>query len=261
VSDLPHRDARPTALSSTVVLTAVLTTSLVAWAVVVQQMRGMDAGPGTDLGSFAWFVGIWLTMTMAMMLPSAAPTTLMFSHLGRASQTTLFVAGYLLTWVAFGVFAYIVSRLAREAAPAFIAWDRQGPWVAGAALTAAGVYQLTPLKTACLRHCRSPLHFLLHRRGGSLGALRAGLGHGGYCVGCCAGLMLALFALGIMSVFWMAVAAVVILVEKLLPRGETFARALAVALIALGGWIAVSPQSMPGLHQPDRMPMQMGMPR
>jgi predicted metal-binding membrane protein len=73
--------------------------------------------------------------------------------------------------------------------------------------------------------------------------------------------MLALFALGIMSVFWMAVAAVVILVEKLLPRGETFARALAVALIALGGWIAVSPQSMPGLHQPDRMPMQMGMPR
>ena len=82
-------------------------------------MRGMDAGPGTDLGSFAWFVGIWLTMTMAMMLPSAAPTTLMFSHLGRASQTTLFVAGYLLTWTAFGIAAYAVSRLAREAAPLF----------------------------------------------------------------------------------------------------------------------------------------------
>jgi predicted metal-binding membrane protein len=261
VSDLPRPDARPTALTSILVLTSVLTASLVAWAVAVQQMRGMDAGPGTDLGSFAWFVGIWLTMTMAMMLPSAAPTTLMFSHLGRASQTTLFVVGYLLTWTAVGVIAYIVSRLAREGAPSLVAWDRRGPWLAGAALAAAGVYQLTPLKTACLRHCRSPLHFLMHRRGGRLGAVRAGLGHGCYCVGCCAGLMLALFALGIMSVFWMAVGAVVILVEKLLPGGETFARALAVALIALGGWIAVSPQSMPGLHQPDHMPMKMGMSR
>jgi len=163
--------------------------------------------------------------------------------------------------VAFGVAAYIVSRLARDAAPAFVAWDRRGPWIAGAALAAAGGYQLTPLKTACLRHCRSPLHFLMQRRGGRLGSVRAGLGHGWYCVGCCAGLMLALFALGIMSVFWMAVAAVVILVEKLLPGGETFARVLAVALIALGAWIAVSPQNLPGLHQPDRMPAQMGMPR
>jgi predicted metal-binding membrane protein len=261
VTDLSHPHARTNVLTSTLVLTAVLAATLVAWAVAVQQMRGMDAGPGTDLGSFAWFVGIWLTMTMAMMLPSAAPTTLMFSRLGRASQTTLFVAGYLLAWTTFGVTAYLVSRVARAAAPSFVAWDQRGPWVAGAALVAAGFYQLTPLKTACLRHCRSPLHFLMHRRSGSLGAVRAGLGHGYYCVGCCAGLMLALFVLGIMSVFWMAVAAVVILIEKLLPRGEAFARVLAVTLIALGAWIAVSPRSMPGLHQPDHMPMEMGMPR
>ena len=255
--------ARRTALRSTFVLTSVLAAALVAWAVAVRQMRGMDAGPGTDLGSFAWFVGIWLTMTIAMMLPSAAPTTLMFSRLGRASQTALFVAGYLVAWTAFGIAAYAVGRLAREAAPSFVAWDRRGPWVAGAALAAAGVYQLTPFKTACLRHCRSPLHFLLRRRRGPLAALQAGIGHGCYCVGCCAGLMLALFALGVMSVFWMAAAAVVILVEKLLPGGEAFARVLAIALVALGAWIAVSPQSAPRLHQPDRMPvpMKMGMAR
>jgi predicted metal-binding membrane protein len=260
VTNLPAQSAGSALRTNTLVLTSVLAAALVAWAVAVEQMQGMDAGPGTDLGSFVWFVGIWLTMTIAMMLPSAAPTTLMFSRLGRASQTALFVVGYLLAWMAFGIAAYIVGRLAREAAPSFVAWDQRGPWVAGAALIAAGVYQLTPLKTACLHHCRSPLHFLLHRRRGGLGAVRVGLGHGGYCIGCCAGLMLALFALGIMSVFWMAVAAVAILAEKLLPGGEVFARVLAVALVVLGAWVAVSPQSTPGLHQPDQMhmPMQMG---
>ncbi len=259
MTDLPRAATRSFGVTGTVILTGLLVATLVAWAVAIEQMRGMDAGPGTDLGSFAWFVGIWLTMTIAMMLPSAAPTTLMFSRLGRAWRTPLFVAGYLLAWTGFGVAAYGVSRLVREAAPSFVAWDRRGPWVAGAALAGAGVYQLTPLKTACLRHCRSPLHFLIQRGGGRLGAVRAGAGHGGYCIGCCAGLMLALFALGIMSVFWMAVAALAILVEKLSPGGEAFARVLAVTLIVLGAWIAVSPGSMPGLHRPDRMPMQMGM--
>ena len=183
----------------------------------------------------------------------------MFSRLGRASETALFVGGYLLAWTAFGATAYVVSHLARALAPSFVAWDDRGPWVAGAALVAAGLYQLTPLKTSCLRHCRSPLGFLLRRRGGHLAAVRAGLGHGGYCVGCCAGLMLALFALGIMSVFWMAVAAAAILVEKTLPRGEALARVLAVSLVALGAWIAVSPGTVPGLQQPGQLHMQMGM--
>ena len=118
-----------------------LVAALVAWAVAVEQMRGMDTGPGTDLGSFGWFAGIWLTMTVAMMLPSAAPTTLIFSQLGRASETALFVGGYLLAWTAFGATAYVVSHLARELAPSFVAWDDRGPWVAGAALVAAGLYQ------------------------------------------------------------------------------------------------------------------------
>ena len=249
------------ALLATAVLTPLLVVTLVAWAIAVDQMRGMDAGPGTDLGAFPWFAGIWLTMTVAMMLPSAVPTTLMFSRLGRGWETAPFVGGYLLAWAAFGVAAYVVSRGARELAPSFVAWDERGPWVAGAALAAAGLYQLTPLKTSCLRHCRSPLHFLIRRRSGRLAAMRAGLGHGGYCIGCCAGLMLALFALGIMSVFWMAVAAAAILVEKTLPGGEVFARMLAVVLVALGTWIALSPGSVPGLQQPDQTqtPMQMGM--
>ena len=194
-----------------------------------------------------------------MMLPSAAPAALLFSRLGAGARTGLFVAGYVLAWTAFGIAAYAAGRTARELAPPFVAWDRHGPWVAGAALAAAGLYQLTPLKTACLRHCRSPLHYLVRRRLGSFGTVQAGLGHGAYCIGCCAGIMVALFALGIMSLFWMGVAAVAILVEKTLPGGERFARVLAVALVALGAWLAVSPSSVPKVHQPGQVQMQMGM--
>ncbi|MGZ4463301.1 MAG: DUF2182 domain-containing protein [Gaiellaceae bacterium] len=246
-------------LSRTAIVTSVLTATLVAWIVSFERMRGMDAGPGTDLGSFGWFIGIWSTMTVAMMLPSAGPVALLFSRLGAGAKTGMFLAGYVLVWTAFGITAYAAGRAARELAPAFVAWDRRGPWVAGAALAAAGLYQLTPLKTACLRHCRSPLHYLLRRRRGPLGTVQAGLGHGAYCIGCCAGIMVALFALGIMSLFWMGVAAVAILVEKTLPGGEGFARVLAVALVALGVWLAVSPSSVPKVQQPDHVQMQMEM--
>lgn len=247
--------------NGTALVTSLLAATLVAWIVAVERMRGMDAGPGTDLGSFGWFVGIWVTMTVAMMLPSAAPTALLFSRLGARAQTGLFVGGYLLAWTAFGMGAYVVGRVARDVAPSFVAWDDRGPWVAGGALAAAGLYQLTPLKTACLRHCRSPLHYLLRRRAGLLGAVQAGFGHGAYCVGCCAGIMFALFVLGIMSVFWMGVAAVAILVEKTLPGGQGFARVLALVLVALGAWLAVSPSSVPGLHQPAPMHGELGMQR
>jgi len=146
-------------------------------------------------------------------------------------------------------------------APSFLAWDKQGPWVAGGALAVAGLYQLTPLKSACLRHCRSPLHFLLRGRPGALGALWMGIEHGGICVGCCAGLMLALFALGVMSLVWMAVVSLAILIEKVLPGGPAFARLLVVVLVALGIWVAASPDSVPGLTQPGtlQVPMNMGM--
>src|SRR5262249_38820750 len=142
----------------------------------------------------------------------------------------------------------------------FIAWDSGGRYVAAGALIAAGLYQLGKLKSLCLRHCRSPIHFLLHSwRPGVVGAVRMGAQHGAYCVGCCAGLMVALFALGVMSLFWMAVVAAAIFVEKVLPYGDRFAPVLAVALVALGVWVAVDPGSVPGLTIPGRMPMDMQM--
>jgi predicted metal-binding membrane protein len=236
---------------------SVLGAALVAWIVAVQRMRGMDAGPGTDLGALGWYLGIWVTMSAAMMLPSATPTVLLVSSLRRRMHSWLFVLGYLLAWTAYGLAAYAVYRVIRATAPSFLAWDERGPWVTGGALAAAGLYQLTPLKSACLRHCRSPLHFLIRGRPGAPGAVWMGIRHGGYCVGCCAGLMLALFALGVMSLLWMTVVAAAILVEKTLPGGETFARLLAVALIGLGIWVAASPGSVPGLTQPTEVPMQM----
>jgi predicted metal-binding membrane protein len=180
----------------------------------------------------------------------------MFARVRGSAHTWLFVAGYLVAWTGYGLVAYAVYRMIRSADPAFLAWDDLGPWVAGGALAAAGLYQLTPLKSACLRHCRSPLHFLLRGRAGPQGAVRMGIEHGGYCVGCCAGLMVALFALGVMSLVWMAVVAAAILVEKVLPRGEVFARLLAVALVGLGIWVAASPGSVPGLKQPTEMRMR-----
>ncbi len=241
----------------TVLVASLLVAALIAWIVTVQRMRGMDAGPGTDLGALGWYIGIWMTMMAAMMLPSTAPAVVMFSRVRDGAHTWVFVLGYLLAWTGYGLVAYAVYRGIRASAPSFLAWDDRGPWVAGGALIAAGLYQLTPLKSACLRHCRSPLHFLLQGRRGRLGATWMGVKHGGYCVGCCAGLMLALFALGVMSLFWMAVVAAAILVEKSIPGGEIVARVLAVVLVALGILVAASPASVPGLVQPSQMPMKM----
>jgi predicted metal-binding membrane protein len=235
--------------------------ALVAWIVTVERMRGMDAGPGTDLGGLGWYVGIWTTMMAAMMLPSALPMVVLFSRVSRERArrgfaelvpSWLFVAGYLAVWTVYGLVAYGVYRAVVAAGTEWLAWDRAGPYVAGAALAAAGLYELTPLKDVCLRHCRSPLHFLLHDwREGRLGAFRMGAEHGAFCVGCCWGLMLALFALGVMSLFWMAVVAAVILAEKLAPAGDRLTRVFAVALVALGVWVAAAPASLPGLVEPN----------
>src|SRR4051794_18073394 len=241
----------------------VLAGALVAWIITIERMRGMDAGPGTALGALGWYVGIWVTMMAAMMLPSAAPMVLLFAKVsgsrreqGAFVPTWVFVAGYIAIWTAYGLAAYGVYRLIVAAGTDWLAWDRAGPYVAGGALVAAGLYELTPLKDVCLKHCRSPLHFVLGGwRPGRAGAFLMGVEHGGYCVGCCWGLMLALFALGVMSLFWMAVVAAAILVEKTLPGGEAFARLLAVVLVALGIWVAAAPGSVAGLEQPA--PMQM----
>lgn len=229
-----------------------LLAALLAWVGSVARMRGMDAGPGTDLGALISFLSIWVMMMAAMMLPAIAPVVELFVRIHRNARPALFVGGYLAVWAAYGVAAYLLFRVARTYAPAFVSWRERGPWVAGAGLVVAGVYQLTPLKTACLRHCRSPLHLLIRVGRGRLAGARLGVLHGGYCVGCCAGLMLGLFALGVMSLVWMGVVTVVILAEKLAPGGSTVARGVAVVLVGLGLWVALAPASVPGLVQPPQ---------
>jgi predicted metal-binding membrane protein len=249
--------------------TLLLGAALVAWIVTVERMRGMDGGPGTDLGGLGWFTGIWVTMMAAMMLPSVAPTVLTYSRIARHRTATggrplaapwIFVAGYLLVWTVYGLAAYGLYRIVDAIGGGFLDWDRGGPWVAGLALVGAGLYQLTPLKEVCLRHCRTPLHFVLHGfREGRLGALIMGVEHGGYCVGCCWGLMVALFALGVMSLTWTAVVAAVIFLEKVTRLGARFSRIVAFALIVVGVWVVVAPDSVPGLTDPSKAPaMKMG---
>lgn len=233
---------------------------LVTWIVTIDRMRGMDAGPGTDLGGITWFVGVWVTMMAAMMLPSAAPMVLVVHRVTvertrrgfvALAASWIFAAGYLAVWTACGLVAFGAFRAVKAAGPEFLAWDRSGPLAAGIAVAAAGVYQVTPLKRACLRHCRTPLHFVMHRwRRGGPGAFAMGVEHGAWCLGCCVGLMLVLFAVGVMSVTWMAVVAALIFAEKVLPFGARLSEVIAVVLVASGVWIALSPGSVPGITEP-----------
>lgn len=247
-------NARLRPVRTTVLL---LGAALIAWLVTVERMHGMDDGPGTDLGGLGWYLGVWVTMTAAMMLPSAAPAARLLARVSRA-PSTVFTAGYLGAWTAFGLTAYGVFRLVTSFDTGWLAWDRAGPYVAGAAIVAAGIYELTPRKERFLRRCRSPLHALRRSNDRALGALSSGFRHGLDCVGCCWGLMVVLFAVGVMSVFWMAVVAGVIFAEKVLTHGLRVSRVVALALVALGIAVAVSPASIPMLTQPDR-PLSMDM--
>jgi predicted metal-binding membrane protein len=236
----------------------VLGTAVAAWAAGYRRMRGMDMGPGTDLGTLPWFVGIWVVMMTAMMLPSLVPATLRFGGLaerraasGRRPVSTLFfVGGYLLAWTAYGLLAYATYRAAAELAPHALAWRRGGRFVAAAALLASGVYELTPLKGACLRRCRGSVALVGRWRDGVTGAVSMGARHGVDCIGCCWGLMLALFALGVMSLAWMAAIAIAIAAEKVLPRSERLVWAVAVLTIAAAAWVAAAPGSLPAFHVP-----------
>jgi predicted metal-binding membrane protein len=246
----------------------ILAGALAAWIVTVDRMRGMDAGPGTDLGGLGWYLGIWVTMMAAMMLPSVAPMVLLFGRISRDRKarghafvpTWVFLVGYLAAWTAYGLAAYGLYRLVIAAGTSWLAWDRAGRYVSGGAIIAAGLYQLTPLKEVCLRHCRGPMHYILHGwRDGRIGALQMGAEHGLFCVGCCWGLMVILFSVGVMSLVWMAVLAAVIFAEKVFPYGLRLSRVFALAFVVLGIWVAVSPASVPGLHQPGTGMNQMNM--
>jgi predicted metal-binding membrane protein len=231
------------------------------WWWTVGQMQGMDEGPWTSLGAFGWFLGVWVVMMAAMMFPSVAPTVALYSRMTKTRlplAPAAFTAGYLLTWAAAGVAAWTIamgiSQLTRDA----LAWGNAGRWVAGATVIVAAVYELTPLKDVCLGKCRSPLGFLMGSwRDGSLGGLRMGAKNGAWCVGCCWALMAALFALGVMSITWMAFVAGLIAIEKTLPWRRLATYATATVLLVLGVLILAFPHAIPWLTLPDDQPMPM----
>jgi predicted metal-binding membrane protein len=233
---------------------ALFALAAVGWWWTVRQMRRMDEGPWTGLGTLGWFLGIWVVMMAAMMFPSVAPTVALFSRMTKQRSPLaplLFAAGYLVTWAGAGLVAFtlvaIVGRISGDA----LAWDRAGRWVAGVTLLVAAGYELSPLKNVCLGKCRSPLGFLLGAwRNGRWGALRMGAKHGAWCVGCCWALMASLFALGVMSVAWMAFVAGLIAVEKTLPWRRVATCGTAVLLLTLGVLLLAAPDVIPALTVP-----------
>jgi predicted metal-binding membrane protein len=190
-------------------------------AVAVTQMRGMDMGVDTTLGSFGFFVGVWAAMMAAMMLPGTAPAVGNYARThDRSAAAVAFVAAYLVVWTLFGVAAYAIYR-------------PHGTVAAGLVSVAAGLYELTPIKRHSRQRCRQGVHSGFHL--------------GLWCVGSTVGLMLMLLALGAMSVGWMVAIAALVLVQKLLPPRATVDGALALTIIAFGVLILVNPSAVPGL--------------
>ena len=227
-----------------------------AWALTADRMTGMDMGPGTGLGGLGWFTVTWLVMMAAMMLPALTPMVVAYDRRARSAVGSgAFSIGYLAAWLAAGLVAYAVFAAVRALDLGFLAWDEGGRYVAAGVVVAAGLYQLTGRKDSFLRRCRERRAFVdRHWRPGLLGALRMGLAHGSDCVGASWALMAALFALGVMSLTWMAVVAVLIAAERLLP--QTTRWAVAVVLVALGTAVAAAPADLPGLTVPGGAQMQ-----
>ena len=239
-----------------------LVLAAVCWAVVLQQMGGDQMGAPTDTGALGFFIGIWILMMAAMMLPSVWPTVLVYRRLQIVKREQgkdalrmgpgMLLIGYLAAWTVAGLIGFALLKAGRSFEIDALSWDRGGPLLAGGVIVAAAAYQLTPLKDVCLRHCRGPFRFLLeHWRPGAFGAVRMGARHGLWCIGCCWALMAALFALGVMSVGWMALIAVFIAAEKLLPWRRAATTFVTVALLVLGLAVAFAPERVPGLLPPD----------
>jgi predicted metal-binding membrane protein len=196
-------------------------------------------------GAWALIVAMWWVMMIAMMTPSAAPTILLYARVHRhaaaqeAAQklapTGAFAAGYLLVWLAFAIAAAALHWTLEQTGLVSAMMGSQSRWLSGGVLIAAGLYQLSPLKGLCLAHCRAPASFLSqHWRPGAAGAVRLGAMHGAYCVGCCWVLMALLFVGGVMNLVWIAALAVLVLAEKLAPRGDWIGRGVGVVLLAWG---------------------------
>jgi predicted metal-binding membrane protein len=226
----------------------------VGWWWTIGEMHDMDAGPWTGLGTLGWFLGVWLVMMAAMMFPSVWPTVTLYSRMTQERSGILplvFTTGYLVVWGAAGLAAFAFAWVGGSVAGGVLAWDRGGRWVAGVTLLVAAVYELTPLKDVCLGKCRSPLGFLLGSwRDGNSGALQMGARHGAWCVGCCWALMASLFALGVMSIAWMAFVAGLIAFEKLIRWRSLATYGTAAVLATLGVLLLAAPHLVPALTIP-----------
>ncbi len=228
--------------------------ALLAWIATIAWAGSMGVGAGTMGMSIGPFLGVWVVMMAAMMLPSVAPMAIVWiqsvasrpRRLERVLGIISFLAGYLFAWTAFGAVVYVVllgaDSLANEA-------PNTARWVGAGIFALAGVYQLTPLKGACLRHCRSPLGSLFHYASyrGRGRDFRVGLHHGFYCVGCCWGLMIVLIAVGAMNVPAMVVLAGVILIEKVWRFGRVFSRFVGIALLFVAALAPFIASLLPGL--------------
>lgn len=253
---LPRRDR-------IAILTAIAGTSALAWIYLLVLARDMAAEPMAMMTLHAWsaadfglMFAMWAVMMVGMMLPSAAPTTLVYAAVARkaaregtpVAPTLAFVAGYLAMWTLFSLGATLAQWRLEAAALLSPMMVSSSPALGAALLIAAGLYQLTPFKDACLAHCRSPAHFIAdHWHPGTAGALRMGLEHGAYCLGCCWVLMGLLFFGGVMNLLWIAGITLFVLLEKLSPFGALGGRLAGVGLIGAGAlvlatwWGAASP--------------------
>lgn len=236
------------------VVAGLLASAGLAWWWTVERMAGMDAGPGTDLGTFGWFTGSWVVMMAAMMLPSFAPTLTAYVTLMRRRQVSrwlMLACGYLLVWTAAGAFVYGVFELGKGLLASDLAWHGGGRWLSGGVIAASAAYQFMPLKRACLKRCRGQLGDLdgAPRQSWSA-ALAMGARSGGWCIACSWALMAALLALGVMSLAWMGLIAALLALEKTCPWPLAARIATATVLAALAVGILAAPHQVPGLVVP-----------
>lgn len=238
------------------VLATLLGLGAAGWAFVVWQAQsdhGMSMGLTMGMGA-PLFLGSWVAMMAAMMFPTSAPMIRMFARVSagkrargeESAPTWVFVAGYLAVWAGVGIPAYVLARGVEDISGRWMWAMDNAPRLGGAVLLGAGLYQLSPLKTICLRKCRTPISFVLTSwRDGRMGALRMGVRHGAYCLGCCWALFAILFPLGIMNIAAMVAVTVLVFAEKSLPGGERTARAAAGLLATYGLFVMFVPGALP----------------
>jgi predicted metal-binding membrane protein len=227
---------------------------LLAWAwllggagmrIAAMPMEGMPA-MAWDAGQWLLVASMWWVMMVAMMLPSAAPVILLYGrvnrHHGQAPPTAVFLAAYFAAWLGFSLLATALQYALEQAGlMSAMAMVSRRPWLSGGLLVAAGLYQWSPLKDACLAKCRTPTNFLTrYYRPGRAGAWRLGLLHGAYCVGCCWLLKALLFVGGVMNLAWIAALTLFVAAEKLLPGGQWISRISGALLIGWGSFVLLA---------------------